>query len=66
MEARLIELEIRYTHLKAHLEELSDVMFAQQKTIDGLEKRLRELEQQSANDGMPPGTGPAAERPPHY
>lgn len=66
MEARLTDLEIRYTHLTVQLEELSDVLFAQQRVIDGLEKRLRELEQQSADDGMQLGAGPAAERPPHY
>ena len=66
MEARLTDLEIRYTHLFVQLEELSEVMFAQQRTIDGLEKRLRELEQTSAEDGMSGGAGVGAERPPHY
>ena len=65
MEERLIDLEIRYTHMKAQLEELSDVLFSQQRTIDALEKRLREMERQTAEEGqMPAGSG--IERPPHY
>ena len=61
-EARLIDLEVRYTHLERQLAELSEVVFVQQRTIDGLIQQLKatraELVQVSA-----PVTN---EKPPHY
>jgi len=61
-ESRLIDLEVRYTHLERQLAELSEVVFGQQRTIDGLIQQLRatraELVQASA-----PVTN---EKPPHY
>lgn len=62
MQERLIDIEIRYTHLERQMEELSSVLFAQQKTITALEQRVRELEAQrpEANEAFP------QEKPPHY
>lgn len=61
MEERLVELETRYTHLERHLDELGQVVFEQQKTIDRLTKELALLSQRlSGVDGAP------GERPPHY
>jgi len=61
-ESRLVDLEVRYTHLERQLSELSDVVFVQQRTIDGLIRQLKatraELVQASA-----PVTN---EKPPHY
>ena len=61
-ESRLVDLEVRYTHLERQLSELSDVVFVQQRTIDGLVQQLKatraELVQVSA-----PVTN---EKPPHY
>ena len=62
MESRLVDLEVRYTHLERQVAELSDVVFAQQRAIDGLLRQLSatqaELSQLSA-----PVTN---EKPPHY
>jgi uncharacterized coiled-coil protein SlyX len=62
MTDRLTEIEIRYTHLERQMEELSSVLFAQQKTISALEQRLRELETRSPETGEPI----PQEKPPHY
>jgi uncharacterized coiled-coil protein SlyX len=62
MESRLVDLEVRYTHLERQVAELSEVVFAQQRAIDGLLRQLAstkaELVQLSA-----PVTN---EKPPHY
>jgi SlyX protein len=62
MERRLVDLEIRYTHLERQLQELSEVVFAQQRTIDSLTKQLLELRGRVVD----PGETPPAEKPPHY
>jgi uncharacterized coiled-coil protein SlyX len=62
MESRLIDLEVRYTHLERQVAELSDVVFAQQRAIDGL---LRQLSSTRAEIAQL--TAPATnEKPPHY
>jgi uncharacterized coiled-coil protein SlyX len=62
MESRLVDLEVRYTHLERQVAELSEVVFAQQRTIDGL---LRQLS--STRDEIAQLSTPAAnEKPPHY
>jgi SlyX protein len=62
MENRLIDLEIRYTHLERQLNELNQVVFDQQKTIDRLAKDVSGLRARlaSAEDDAPD------EPPPHY
>jgi len=62
MEARLVELEVRYTHLERQVAELSETVFAQQKAIDGL---LRQL---AATKAQLTELAPAVtnEPPPHY
>ena len=40
MESRLVDLEVRYTHLERQVAELSDVVFAQQQAIDSLLRQL--------------------------
>jgi uncharacterized coiled-coil protein SlyX len=60
MEARLVELEIRYTHLEQQVQELSELVFRQDKTIAELRARLAALEAGSTPHG---GEG---EKPPHY
>ena len=62
MDTRLVDLEIRYTHLERQLQELSEVVFAQQRVIDRLSKELLELR----NRAQDPGEAPPAEKPPHY
>jgi SlyX protein len=62
MESRLVDLEVRYTHLARQMEELSQVVFAQQKTINRLTQELAAWRARAA--GVE--DGPGQERPPHY
>lgn len=59
---RIVELEVRFTHQQALLDELSSVLFAQQTTIDRLEGRVKDLERRIADLGEPIHV----EKPPHY
>lgn len=60
MEPRLVALEIRYTHLERLVDELSQVVFGQQKVIDRLSAELSLLRNNTS------GTTAPSERPPHY
>ena len=67
LEARLVELEVRYMHQAAELRDLSDVVYAQGQEIqrlrarvDGLEKKLGQV------DEVDRPTDPSDEVPPHY
>jgi uncharacterized coiled-coil protein SlyX len=62
LEDRLVDLEIRYTHLERQLDELNGVVVAQQKVIDGLVKRLGDVTARVAELGA----AQANDRPPHY
>ena len=42
-EARIVELEIRSAHQQEMVEQLNDVVVSQQREIDDLARRLREL-----------------------
>lgn len=66
MEERIIELETRYTHQQAMLQDLSDVLFAQQKTIDALKSEVEWLKKrlEAFEPGLVDVTGD--EPPPHY
>ena len=62
MDRRLTDLELRYMKLEKLVDELSEVVAAQQKTLDAatveirrLSERLRDLGEETPN-----------ERPPHY
>ncbi len=65
MHERLSELELKFTEQQQLLSELSDVLFAQQREIDGLRAALVFLQSKLAAD---PGLvdAKADERPPHY
>lgn len=60
MESRLVDLEIRYSHLERQLAELNHVVFEQQKLIDGLVLQLRAIKGRLENEDKP------HEKPPHY
>jgi SlyX protein len=62
MENRLVDLEIRYAHLERQLQELSEVVFAQQRQLDALTKQLKQFQSQllEPNEAVP------NEKPPHY
>jgi uncharacterized coiled-coil protein SlyX len=62
MEQRLVDLEIRYTHLERQLDELSQVVFEQRQLLDRLVKDLSVLRSRvAASEGDAPD-----EPPPHY
>jgi uncharacterized coiled-coil protein SlyX len=62
MEERLVELEVRYTHLEREVAELSRIVFEQQKAIDYLKQELRCT--RGKVDAM--SAAPVNESPPHY
>jgi uncharacterized coiled-coil protein SlyX len=62
MESRLVDLEIRYTHLERQFAELSEVVFGQQRAIEGLLRQLAVVKAESTQQGEPISN----ERPPHY
>ena len=62
MESRLVDLEVRYTHLERQVAELSDVVFAQQRAIDSLLRQLNATKADLAQLSEPVTN----EKPPHY
>jgi SlyX protein len=64
-ESRLIELELRYMQQSEHLQQLSDVLYAQQRELDTLRAEVDLLKRKLEGD---PGLVDAKqqERPPHY
>lgn len=64
-EKRIAELELRYMQQQDLLQELSDVLYDQQKTISALKAEVEVLKQKLSGD---PGLVDARqqERPPHY
>ncbi|HEY4183990.1 MAG TPA: SlyX family protein [Polyangia bacterium] len=62
LEARLVELEVRYTHLERQFAELSGIVFMQQQTIDGLLRQLAAAKAQLTQLSDPT----VNDAPPHY
>ncbi len=60
---RLVNIEMKISHQDLIIEELNQVIYQQQQTIDVLSKKLKLLEDQFRAD---PNIGPAGEKPPHY
>ena len=61
-EARLVDLEMRYTHLERQFDDLSGVVAQQHKLIEGLMKTLADAHARIAALG----SGPSNDPPPHY
>lgn len=68
MTERITEIEIKLAHLEQALQEMSDVMYAQQGAIDRLEQACEQLRQRVATGEAGSNTDPGSseERPPHY
>jgi len=62
MESRLVDLEVRYTHLERQVGELSEIVFEQQKAIDRLLRQLAATKAQLTQLASPVTNEP----PPHY
>jgi SlyX protein len=67
MGERLTDLEMNYMHLERTVQELNDLVYRQQQTIDRLEEEMRALKEQLLT--VAPSLVQAAEDeepPPHY
>jgi uncharacterized coiled-coil protein SlyX len=62
MESRLVDLEVRYTHLERQVADLSEVVFAQQRAIDSLLRELNSTRSELAQLSAPVTN----DKPPHY
>lgn len=62
MQTRLVDLEVRYTHLERQVAELNQVVFEQQKAIDALRKQVMAVNARVDQQGEPTPN----DRPPHY
>jgi uncharacterized coiled-coil protein SlyX len=62
MEPRVVDLEIRYSHLEKQLAELNQVVFEQQKAIELLQQQLVAVRTRLSGLGEPMEN----EKPPHY
>jgi SlyX protein len=62
MQERLVEIEVRYTHLERDVAELSRIVFEQQKIIDYLKQEVGVA--RARLDAM--GAPALNEPPPHY
>jgi len=65
MSERVTEIEIKLAHLEQALNEMSDVIYAQQSAIDRLERAYEQLRQRVENSAAG-GDPDADEKPPHY
>lgn len=64
-DSRLTELEIKFSHQEAALEDVQKALYEQHKVIEAMRTQLVKLTQQMA--GMADqNIGPADEKPPHY
>ena len=64
---RLDQIEFKLAHLERALAELNDVVIRQQREIEGLETRNRQLQQQLETlDSGGSTSSDTFERPPHY
>jgi len=67
MEQRLIEIELKVISLEDTVQQLNQLVYEQQKQLDGVRAMCRLLlQQQEARDGSRPAAASADERPPHY
>ncbi len=66
--ARLTALEELLTHVQRTLEDIHDVVLAQQKQLDGCDVRLKRLERDvpTVARSLSEDRDPEEERPPHY
>ncbi len=62
MDPRVVDLEIRYSHLERQLAELNQVVFEQQKALSVIEQQLTALRSRVTGQEEPL----EHEKPPHY
>jgi SlyX protein len=64
MEERIVELELRSMAQQRTIEELSEVLYRQQKDLDALKAAYAKLSEKVAEPGLVDAK--VQERPPHY
>ena len=62
MDPRVVDLEIRYSHLEKQLAELNQVVFEQQQALTLLQQQLEAVRTRLSGLGEPMEN----EKPPHY
>lgn len=66
-EERIINLEIKFSHQEAFLEQLNEIIVSQQKTIERLEKDILDLKRNVNTEAGVSGTRTLQDdKPPHY
>ena len=65
MEPRIIELEKRLAYLEKYIDELNEVVVAQQRQLDRCQKELAQLQPKTTPSPLDPDR-PYDEKPPHY
>jgi len=64
VEKRIDELEIRVAHQEKTIAELNDVITAQWKKMDALERQLQRFGEEL--EALESSEAPASQKPPHY
>ncbi len=64
LEARAVDLELRFMKLQRELHDLSDVVAAQQRTIDALRREAEQRRERAGSESAE--DRPYEETPPHY
>ena len=67
-DARIVELELRYSHLQKAVDDLSDVVMRQDKQLDQLNQLLAQISgrTESLEHLLDEPRDPQDEKPPHY
>jgi SlyX protein len=66
-EDRITELEIRFAHQDHFIHQLNEIVVAQQKTIDRLEKEMLDLKRSMNSEAnVNPTRSLKDDKPPHY
>lgn len=66
-EDRITELEIRFAHQDHFIHQLNEIVVAQQKTIDRLEREMIDLKRTlNSEAGVNPTRSLSDDKPPHY
>lgn len=63
---RIQDLQIKLAFLERHIEEQDKVIHALRSSLEKLERRVRQIDDRTANASSESGTSPADEKPPHY
>jgi SlyX protein len=66
-EERIINLEIKFSHLEDFTQQLNEIVISQQTTIARLEKEILDLKMNASSEsGVQPNRTLQDDKPPHY